>query len=105
MQNESSAQIRARVRMARDIQEKRYQGTAFRFNADLNAKELSKYCVLGDKEERLVERIYEQMELSVRSLHRIIKVSRTIADLEGALRITERHLSEAVFYKQADFRV
>ena len=101
-QNESSSQIRERILCARDIQAKRYQGTEFRFNADLGAKELRTYCPLGQDEEQLLECIYEKMDLSVRTLHRIIKVSRTIADLEGRAKITERHISEAVFYKCMD---
>lgn len=100
--NETSAEIRSRVIRARKIQEERYRGTSFRFNADLGVKELQKYCLLGKKESLLLEKVFEKMSLSARSYHRIIKVARTIADLDGEEQIAERHLSEAIHYKSLD---
>lgn len=100
--NESSAAIRERVCRARDIQTERYRGTPFRFNADIGIRELKQFCELGRKEESLMESVFERMNLTARSYHRIIKVARTIADLDGAAHINERHLSEAIRYKGLD---
>ncbi len=102
VRGESSDEIRMRVIQARNMQEERYRGTAFRFNADLDVVGLKKYCYLGTKESTLLEKVFEKMNLSARSYHRIIKVARTIADLDHAERITERHLSEAIHYKSID---
>lgn len=100
--NEPSSTVRERVCKARDIQAERYRGTHFRFNADLGARELKEYCMLGKREEKLLENVFEHMNLSMRSYHRIIKVARTIADLDGMKSIDERHLSEAIRYKGLD---
>lgn len=100
--NESSAGIRERVMMARKIQEKRYAGIGRKFNAELTAGEIRQFCALGAKEQRFMERIFESMELSARAYHKVLKVARTIADLEGEEKIRELHLSEAVFYRSAE---
>jgi len=100
--NESSAKIRERVMLARKIQEKRYAGIGHKFNAELTTKDIRQFCVLGAKEQRFMERIFEKMELSARAYHKVLKVARTIADLEGEERIKEIHLSEAVFYRSAE---
>lgn len=100
--NETSRDIRARVMQARRMQERRYRGTGLRFNADLKPGDIRRFCALGAKEQCLMEQIFESMKLSARAYHRILKVARTIADLEGADRINEIHLSEAVCYRSAD---
>ena len=100
--SESSAVIRERVCRARDRQAERYRGTSFRFNADLGVRELKQYCELGRKEQQLMESVFERLNLSARSYHRMIKVARTIADLDGMQHISERHLSEAIRYKGLD---
>ena len=100
--NEPSAAIRERVCRARDIQAKRYHEIGFRFNSDLGVNELKQFCKLGKREEQLMENVFERMDLTARSYHRIIKVARTIADLDGATQINERHLSEAIQYKGLD---
>ena len=102
--SESSAAIRERVCRARDRQAERYRGTAFRFNTDLGVRELKQYCELGRKEQQLMESVFERLHLSARSYHRIIKVARTIADLDGMQHISERHLSEAIRYKGLDLK-
>ncbi|MCM1156206.1 MAG: YifB family Mg chelatase-like AAA ATPase [Roseburia sp.] len=99
---ESSAQIRARVLMAREIQKQRFAGTSLRFNADMGVKEVKLYCALKDKEERLLEQAFTALKLTARSCHRILKVARTIADLEGAEEIAEKHLTEAICYRMTD---
>ena len=96
---ESSEEIRERVLRARRLQESRFAGTSFRFNADMDTAALEKYCSLGKEEQECMERLYHSLQLSARAYHRILKVARTIADLEGAEKITTEHLLEASFYR------
>ncbi len=99
---ESSATIRERVLAARKKQEERFAGTSLRFNADISAADIRQYCPLGEKEERLIGDFFTKMQLTARSYHRILKVARTIADLDGAGQIGEAHLMEAFCYRMAD---
>ena len=98
---ETSAQIRKRIIRARDMQKERFRGTKLRFNADMQVAHLKRFCRLGGKEQLLMEQIYHKMDLSARAYHRIIKVARTIADLEGTPEIESRHLTEASCYRMA----
>ncbi|MBR0091432.1 MAG: YifB family Mg chelatase-like AAA ATPase [Lachnospiraceae bacterium] len=100
--NETSAEIRKRIIRARDIQQQRFRGTKLRFNTDMGPRQLKKYCVLEEKEQALAEQIFHRMQLSARAYHRMIKVARTIADLEGEERILASHLTEASCYRIAD---
>lgn len=102
--NESSAVIRERILRARRIQEERFAGTPLRFNADMGPRQIRRYCSVGTKERALLERIFHTMDLSARAYHRIIKVARTIADLDGADRISESHITEAACYRMTDVR-
>ncbi|MBQ8812942.1 MAG: ATP-binding protein [Lachnospiraceae bacterium] len=97
--NESSADIRKRVESARALQRMRFAGTNIRFNSKIPASEIGKYCRLGEKEERMMRQIFEQMHLSARGYHRILRVARTIADLAGEEEIGLPHLGEAVCYR------
>ena len=99
---ESSAQIRKQVSLARKRQLERYQGTDIQFNAQLDVEGLRKYCAIRGEEQEFMEQVYHKLELTARSYHRILKVARTIADLEGADTISRKHLSEAVCYRMAD---
>lgn len=96
---ESSAQIRARVMKAREIQQKRFAGTKMRFNTDMSIREIRKYCPLGRSEEKMLEQAFDVLHLTARGYHRVLKVARTIADLEGEERIKEAHLAEALCYR------
>ena len=98
----SSAQIRETVEKARKIQKERYEGEDILFNSHLNSSQIKKYCDLGAKEKVFLEEIFKKYKLSTRAYHRILKVARTIADLEGAKKITTTHLSEAFFYRSLD---
>lgn len=102
MKNESTKDIKARVMEARSRQESRYRGTRYRFNAELGAGDIREYCALGTREQEMMEQVFRVMKLSARAYHKIIKVARTIADLDGAEDITEIHLSEAVCYRMND---
>ena len=100
-QEEKSSQIRQRVLKARKLQEQRYAGTVYRFNADIDASDIERFCPLGEEEQTCMEQLYHSMQLSARAYHRILKVARTIADLEGVDRIGVEHLLEAAFYRPA----
>ena len=99
---ESSVSIRNRVMKARYIQQERFASTGLHFNTDMGAKDIRKYCKLGHKEENLLESLFGKLKLTARSYHRILKVARTIADLDGAENIKEQHLTEALCYRVAD---
>lgn len=94
-----SAWMREQVKKARMIQHKRFEGTALRFNSDISSKEIGRYCFLGQEEMRYMEKVFEVMNLSARSYHKILKVARTIADIEQSERIRVGHLAEAVGYR------
>lgn len=100
--NETSRTIRDRVIKARNIQKERFKGTGIRFNSDMTPADIARYCKLGLKEQRMLEKLYRQLGLSARSYHRIIKLARTIADLDGSAQIKDVHIAEAACYKMAD---
>lgn len=97
---ETSECIRKRVCKAREIQYSRY-GTSMT-NAEISPWELEKYCALGIQEQAFMKQVFEQLELTVRTYHKILKVARTIADLSGEEKITLSHLREAVGYRTVD---
>lgn len=97
--NEDSASIRKRVERARKIQAKRFDGTGIRFNSRMGKRQLERWCVLEPEAERFMERVYQAQGMSARTFHKTLKVSRTIADLEGGGPIQKRHLAEAVGYR------
>ncbi len=96
---EGSAEIRRRVERARRIQEDRFKDTGYRFNGDIEAAAMEKYCALGQEEQGCMERLYNSLQLSARAYHRILRVGRTIADLDGEEQIGVQHLMEAAFYR------
>ncbi|MCM1568769.1 MAG: YifB family Mg chelatase-like AAA ATPase [Roseburia sp.] len=96
---ESSEVIRLRVLEARQRQKVRFRDSEYRFNGDIKAKDMERYCRLGKEELGCMEELYRTMELSARAYHRIVKVARTIADLAGAAQIGAEHLLEAACYR------
>jgi len=94
---EPSAAVRARVIEARHRQSKR--GCT---NANLGVKDIRAHCTLGDRESRLLEQACERLHLSARAHHRILRVARTIGDLENADNLAMHHLSEAIGYRQLE---
>lgn len=100
--NESSKSIQARVIKAHKRQAKRYEGTDIFFNSNLTGNQILKYCKLTKEVQGYAENIFARMDLSARVYHRILKVARTIADLEGTKEIEMHHISEAVCYKTID---
>ena len=99
---ESSEEIRKRVCYVRKIQKKRYQGTQLSTNAMLGVKMLDEYCYLGRKEKILMEEAFSALGLTARTYHKILKVARTIADMEESEMIKEQHLKEAIGYRTMD---
>lgn len=99
---ESSYKIRKRVIQARERQQERYRGTSYHFNAEISPAQVETFCSLGVQERRFIESAYEKWNLSMRAYHRILKVARTIADLDGSENVEVQHLSEAVGYRMAD---
>lgn len=99
---ESSEKIRKRVCAARNIQKLRYKETGICSNSMLGVKELEKYCKLDTEGELLMKQAFTRLGLTARTYHKILKVARTIADLEGEERIRTRHLKEAIGYRTID---
>ncbi|MFO8239374.1 MAG: YifB family Mg chelatase-like AAA ATPase [Dissulfuribacterales bacterium] len=99
---ESSATIRKRVVGARKIQEQRFKGLSIHCNSQMSSKELRFFCKLSGKNRSFLEAVASKLALSARAFHRIIKIGRTIADLEESTSITMAHLSEAVQYRSLD---
>jgi putative Mg chelatase-like protein len=95
---ESSATVREKVLKTRAIQLQR----AGKINAHLTSKEIERDCKLEEKDSLFLENALTKLGLSVRAYHRILKVSRTIADLEGETQIHQRHLAEALGYRAMD---
>lgn len=96
---EDSGTVRGRVSRARERQKERFAGTPYRFNGDIDAASIVRYCPLGAEEERCMEQLYSSLQLSARAYHRILRVARTIADLDGAEGIGTEHLMEASFFR------
>ena len=99
---EDSATVRARVNAARLLQQKRYTGTGVTCNAYMTPALLKEFCVLDEAGEKLMRSAFERMGLTARSHDRILRVARTIADLDGAEQIEPAHLAEAIQYRNTD---
>lgn len=99
---ESSASIRERVMRARRVQAERFAGTGIHTNTMMSSAMLRKFCPLTAESRMLLDRAMERLQLSARAYDRIIKVARTIADLEGAADIAPTHISEAITYRSLD---
>ncbi len=102
--SESSAEIKKRVDAARDVQRKRFKTDGSMCNAAIGSRELREYCALTADSEELMHQAFDSMGLSARSYDRILRVARTIADLDGAELIAPEHIAEAVQYRSYDFR-
>lgn len=101
---ESSAEIKKRVNAAREVQRKRFEGDGSMSNSRISPKALRQYCALDEEGEGLMKAAFDSMGLSARSYDRILRVARTIADLEGSDTIQSQHLAEAIQYRTYDFR-
>ncbi len=96
---EPSAVGRERVERARLLQKERFRGSGIHYNSAMPGSAVRTYCPLGKEEKAFLRKAFEVMEISARAYHRILRVARTIADLEGEARIGTGHLQEAVAYR------
>lgn len=101
-EKETSQQIRARVNKARQIQIERYKEENIFSNSQLNSRQIEKYCKIDEESKQILEQAFNKLNLSVRAYSRILKVARTIADLEGKQNIEKKHIAEAIKYRSLD---
>lgn len=99
---ESSEQIRKRVNRTRKIQLDRYKNDDIFSNSNLTPNLIDKYCILNKQCKKILEDVFNKMKISIRAYERIIKVSRTIADMEESSEIKEEHILEAIQYRNLD---
>jgi magnesium chelatase family protein len=100
--SESSAEVRERINRTRRIQERRFGGQDTLCNARMSARQLKASCPIGEDSQKLLEMAMDKLGLSARAYTRILKVARTIADLEGEENILSSHVSEAIQYRSLD---
>jgi len=99
---ESSSEIKNRVVRAHRLQLQRYKDDNIQFNSQLTAPLIEKYCILGQKEQTLLKAAFDRLNLSARGYHKILKMARTVADLDQSENITARHLAEVIQYRSLD---
>jgi magnesium chelatase family protein len=99
---EGSVQIKERVNKARAMQRERFKDEGIMCNAGMSHKQVRKFCTLGGEENKLLKMAMTELGLSARAHDKILKVSRTIADLAGSENIRAEHLSEAIQYRSLD---
>jgi magnesium chelatase family protein len=102
---EPSVQIRQRVNAARAIQLKRFDKRPIHANAQMGARDLKRHCAVNEDAEKLLEHAINKLGLSARAYSRVLKVSRTIADLEASEEIQSSHIAEAIQYRSLDRRM
>lgn len=101
-QSESSSKIRQRVNKARKIQLDRYKKHKIFSNSELTPKLMQKYCKLDEAGKKILKSAFEKLNLSARAHDRILKVARTIADLDEKENIEAKHIAEAIQYRSLD---
>ncbi len=101
---EPSKIIKARIENARAIQRERFKSEKIFYNAQMNTKLLKKYCILKEEAKQLLKMAMAELGLSARAYDKILKVSRTIADLKASETILAEHISEAVQYRGLDIQ-
>ena len=101
-QPESSAVIRERVNAAREVQKRRFGGTSVSCNAYMTPAMIGQFCQLDEAGEKLMQGAFDRLGLTGRSHDRILRMARTIADLDGAERIQVQHLAEAIQYRSSN---
>lgn len=99
---ESSATIKARINAVREIERNRFKDDGILTNAEMSTAQINKYCKIDKDSERLLSKAFERLNLSARGTTRILKVARTIADMEGAQDIKPQHIAEAIQYRGLD---
>ena len=99
---ESSEKVRARIKAAHEIQLERFQGTKLRCNADMTPREVKEFCSVEPTAQSLLRTAMKQLHLTARAFHRILKLSRTIADLENSDILKPAHIAEALQYRHKE---
>ena len=99
---QTSAQIREEVISAHQMQLERYQGSGYRFNSDVKGADMEEYFRVGKTQKKILEDAFERLNLTARSYHKILKVARTAADLEGSQEIETSHILQAICYRNVD---
>jgi len=102
---EASSSIRERVTRARSIQQERFRSDGIFANAHMKPRHIRKYCRIDAGSQRLMEAAMNRLGLSARAYNRVLKVARTIADIEGSGPIAAEHISEAIQYRSLDRRI
>ena len=101
-EGESSKSIRERIKVCRRVQENRYKNEKIYFNAHLDSKKIRKYCEIDDESRMLLNKAMDKFGFSARAVDRILKMARTIADLDGSREIEYQHIAEAIQYRTLD---
>jgi len=99
---ESSKEIRERVTEARDIQLERFKGLKYSTNSRMSTRAVKKHCLLDNQAEELLHQAMTELNISARGYNKILKISRTIADLGHSKDVRREHISEAVQYRNLD---
>jgi magnesium chelatase family protein len=97
--NESSDSVRKKVQAARDLQSTRFHGLKIHANSEMSSEQTKKFCKIDDKTKELLQRAVSHFQLSARAYYRILRLARTIADLEGVEKIALNHVAEALQYR------
>lgn len=99
---ESTESLRQKVFKAHEIQLERYKNEDFNFNSQLGAGQIDKYCALGKSEQAFMKSVFDRLGLSARAYHKILKIARTVADIQGEENITMENLAEALSLRSFD---
>ncbi len=102
---EDSMTIRDRIIQVHKIQHKRYREDGILFNAQLSGNKIEKYCYIDNEQQEILKKAFDTLKLSARGSQKILKVARTIADIEGATDISSQHLIEAISYRMSDIEM
>ena len=95
----SSSELCKGVMLARKMQNERFKADDISYNSQMTISQIKRYCELDSESEKLMRAAFDRMQLSVRSYNKILKVSRSIADIDGSERIRQHHVAEAISYK------
>jgi magnesium chelatase family protein len=104
-EGQTSAEVLKRVKMAREIQANRFQRTRIHTNANMTSRQIRKFCQLDSDSNELLEKAMDRFGLSARAHSRVLKIARTIADLEGVQDIRASDIAEAIQYRSLDRRL
>lgn len=105
IKSESSKTIQQRVQKAREIQERRFKGKQFKANSEMSSKVMKEYAALDTESITLLKQAISKLNLSARAFHKVVKIARTIADLEASTKIKSNHVAEALQYRPVEVQI